>query len=368
MAVPFIDITREIKLDLSSYEEAAHRVICSGTFLLGPEVAQFEEDFAKTLHVKHVIAVSNGTLALYASLLALDIGHGDEVIVPTNSFIATAEAVVMTGARPVFCDVDPTTYHVSLAQAERLCTPKTKAIIPVHLYGRIMEMGPLQEIATRKNLRIIEDACQAHGASMDGKYAGTIGDVGCFSFYPTKNLGALGEGGAVVTNSDELAERLRGVRVHGSLREKYRHDFFGSNLRMEALQGAFLSIKLKRLQAGNERRQEIADRYRDGLQGLPLVLPPALPKDQHVYHLFVIQVSDRGALQTRLEAKGIHTAIHYPIPIHLQPAMAAYSEGVGSCPEAEKLSEVILSLPLFSMMMDEEISQVIQAVREHYGV
>lgn len=368
MAVPFIDITREIKLDLSAYEEAAHRVFLSGVFVLGPEVAQFEEAFAKALHVKHAIAVSNGTLALYAALLALGVGQGDEVIVPTNSFVATAEAVIMVGARPVFCDIDPATYHLSIVHAEHLCTSATKAIIPVHLYGQMVDMEPLRALAARKSLRVIEDACQAHGAQRNSQYAGTVGDVGCFSFYPTKNLGALGEGGAVVTNSDELAERVRGIRAHGALRDKYRHDFFGSNLRMEALQGAFLTIKLNRLLSGNQRRQEIAERYRQGLEGVPIVLPPALPKDQHVYHLFVVGVIDRAALQSDLDARGIHTAIHYPVPIHAQLVMAPYSAGQGSCPEAEKLAEQILSLPLFPMMTDVEVDEVIQAIRQHYHV
>ena len=298
----------------------------------------------------------------------MNIGLGDEVIVPTNSFIATAEAVIMAGARPVFCDVDSVTHHLSLTHAESLCTKNTKAIIPVHLYGRMVEMEPLQEFAARKSLRVVEDACQAHGASIQGKYAGTIGDAGCFSFYPTKNLGALGEGGAIVTNSDELAERIHGIRAHGAVHDKYRHEFFGSNLRMEALQGAFLSIKLKRLQAGNQRRQEITEKYRQGLQGLPIILLPALPQDQHVYHLFVISVSDRTALQAGLEARGIHTAVHYPIPIHLQPAMQSYSTGAGSCPEAEMLAERILSLRMFPTMTDDEVDEVIQAVQDHYRV
>lgn len=363
MSVPFVDTTREILEDLPAYETAVRRVLQSGIFVLGPEITAFEESFAALLQVKHVVTVSNGTLALYVALLALEIGSGDEVLVPTNSFIATAEAVVMTGARPVFCDVDPKTHHLSLTHARELCTDATKAIIPVHLYGRMVDMEPVEAFAKERGIRVIEDACQAHGAHIAGRYAGTIGDLGCFSFYPTKNLGALGEGGAVVTNNDELAEKVRSIRAHGTYKDKYRHERFGINARMEALQGAFLSLKLKNLASGNVRRQAIADRYRTALKDLPIGLPDIALPDQHVYHLFVVTVEHRESVQSHLETLGVHSAIHYPVPIHLQPSMPSYSKGVGSCPEAERLAGKILSLPLFSTMTDLEVDEVVAAVR-----
>lgn len=368
MPVPFLDLKRETIRDLDRFQQAAERVFRSGVYSLGPEVEAFERAFAQYLGVKHVVAVYGGTMALYAVLLAMDIGSGDEVIVPTNSFIASAEAVIMAGATPVFCDIDPVTHLFNEEDIKARKTSKTKAVIPVHLYGRVANLGSLKEWADACGIRLIEDACQAHGASLEGKMAGSIGDAGCFSFYPTKNLGALGEGGAVATDNDEIAERVRGIRVHGCLKEKYRHDIFGTNLKMDALQGAFLSIKLEGLSQANIRREQIAQRYQIGFEGTPLGLPAKHRPGAHAYHLYVVTCENRDALQAALQVSGIQTAIHYPTPIHLQPAFRAYSAGAGSLPQAEAMSGKILSLPLFPTMTDAEVDEVIAVVRAFYQV
>ncbi len=368
MPVPFLDLKRETIHQLDRFQQAAERVFRSGIYSLGPEVETFERAFAEYLGVKEVVAVSGGTMALYAVLLAMGIGAGDEVIVPTNSFIASAEAVVMAGATPVFCDVDPVTHLFDEKDLKSRRTLATKAVMPVHLYGRVADLASLKLWADQFGIRIIEDACQAHGASLLGNMAGTVGDAGCFSFYPTKNLGALGEGGAVATNDQDLANTVRGIRVHGCLKEKYRHDIFGTNLKMDALQGAFLSIKLESLTQGNRCREQIAQRYQEGLRVTPLGLPATHLPGAHAYHLYVVTCDERGALQAALQTKGIQTAIHYPTPIHLQPAFRAYTKGVGSLPHAEALSARILSLPLFPSMTDEEVDEVMAAVRACYSV
>lgn len=368
MPVPFIDLKRETLRDLARFQEAAERVLKSGVYSLGAEVTAFENAYADYLGVKHVVAVNGGTLALYAVLLAAGIGRGDEVIVPANSFIASAEAIVMTGATPVFCDVDSQTDLLDEHDAMSRATPRTKAIMPVHLYGRMMDLSRLTIWARERGVIIVEDACQAHGASVAGKMAGTVGDAGCFSFYPTKNLGALGEGGAIATNDDRLAERLRGIRVHGCTKEKYRHDLFGTNLKMDSLQGAFLSIKLEGLSQANGRRQEIACLYEKGLSDTPLRLPVSPSNGAHVYHLYVVKCDEREKLQQHLASKGIQTAIHYPLPIHKQTPFKAFVPASCVLPQAERLANTILSLPLFPLMTDSEVEEVIGAVREYYQV
>lgn len=366
MAVPFIDLKRDVALHRDAYLAIAARVIDSGTFSLGPEVEAFEKAFAQHIGVAHAVGVSGGTLALYGALLALDIGPGDEVIVPANTFIATAEAVVMAGATPRFADVDPRTHLIDLATCDALVNEKTKAIIPVHLYGRVVDMSPLLAWATAKSLKVIEDGAQAHAAVQDGKRAGSFGDMACFSFYPTKNLGALGEGGAIATDDASLAERLRAIRLHGIMKEKYRHDVFGTNLKMEALQAGFLADKLTRLDEMNARRRDIASRYRTGLAGLAIEVPEDAG-DAHVYHLFVVMTDRRDALAAFLKEKGIGTGIHYPLPIHLQPSFARFGGKLGDCPVAERNANRILSLPMYPDLTDAEVDEVIANIHAFYG-
>jgi dTDP-4-amino-4,6-dideoxygalactose transaminase len=365
MSVPFLDLKRDSLKYRDQYLAAFTRVLESGGFSLGPEVEKFEKEFADFLGVKHVIGVNGGTWALYAAYMALGIGPGDEVLVPANTFIATAEAVVATGATPVYCDIDPQTCLIDLKTCERLITPHTKAIVPVHLYGRAVEMDKVLAWAQERRLFVVEDCAQAHGSMHQGRRVGSFGHAGCFSFYPTKNLGALGEGGVVATNDDELASRLRGVRCHGILKEKYYHDIYGTNLKMDALQAAFLSLKLQRLDQANARRREIANRYRAGLSGLPLTLPPDVGAS-HVYHHFVVETEQRDELQKFLSDKGIGNGIYYPVPIHVQKSMARFGGKVGDCPVAERNVKRILSLPMFAEMRDDEADEVIAAVKGFY--
>lgn len=366
MGVPLIDTKRDAARYRNEYLAEAARIIDSGSYGLGPEVEAFEKEFAAYLGVKHVVGVNGGTEALYASFLALGIGPGDEVIVPTNSFIATAEAVVMTGATPVFCDVIQGTHLLDSGTCERLVNKKTKAIAPVHLYGLACDMDAVLAFAKKHKLAVVEDACQAHGAFWNGKRVGSFGITGCFSFYPTKNLGALGEGGAVSTNDDSIAEKLKAIRLHGIMKEKYRHDIFGTNLKMEALQAAFLRKRLGRLDAANARRREIAKKYREGFIGLPVSFPADFG-DRHVYHWFILDTDHREALMKFLSEKGIGNGIHYPLPIHLQPSMERYGGKKGDCPEAEAVTSRIVSLPIFPELTDEEADQVIAAVKEFFS-
>ncbi|OGL73274.1 hypothetical protein A3E39_01270 [Candidatus Uhrbacteria bacterium RIFCSPHIGHO2_12_FULL_60_25] len=365
MPVPFVDLKRDVADHRDEYIAITARVLDSGVFSLGAEVDAFEKAFAVYLGVHHAVGVNGGTLALLAAYLALGVGPGDEVILPANTFIATAEPVALVGATPVFCDVDPTTHLLDLASCERLVTPKTKAVVPVHLYGRVAPMDDVLAFAAKHGLKVIEDAAQAHGAVLNGKRAGTFGDMGCFSFYPTKNLGALGEGGAVVTNDDALAERLRAIRLHGIMKEKYRHDIFGLNLKMDALQAAYLSARITRLDAKNARRRESAARYRSGLGNAAEC--PADAGDAHVYHLFVIATERRDELQAQLKEKGIGTGIHYPIPVHLQPSFLKYGGKEGQCPVAESSATRMLSLPMFPELTDAEVDEVIAAVRAFFS-
>jgi dTDP-4-amino-4,6-dideoxygalactose transaminase len=295
MGVPLIDTKRDAQRYRDEYLAEAGRIIDSGSFSLGPEVEAFEKEFAAYLGVKHVIGVNGGTEALYASFLALGIGPGDEVILPTNSFIATAEAVMMAGAKPVFCDIDQATHLLDLGTCQRLVNDKTRAIVPVHLYGLACDMDAVQVFAEKHKLAVVEDACQAHGAYWKDKRVGSYGVTGCFSFYPTKNLGAIGEGGAISTNDDAMAEKLRAIRLHGIMKEKYRHDIFGTNLKMEALQAAFLRKRLSRLDAANQRRRDIAKMYREGFAGLPVSFPGDFG-DRHVYHWFILDT--RNAMRS----------------------------------------------------------------------
>ena len=363
MKVPFADLRAlhaPLRVELA---QVLDRVIDSNSFILGPEVQAFEKAFAQFLGVQNCVAVNNGTAALQAALLALDIGPGDEVITVANTFIATAEAISAVGASPVFVDVDPRYYNMDVEAVSRAITPRTRALIPVHLYGQPADMDPLLELAKARGLFLIEDACQAHGAEYKGRKAGAMGIMGCFSFYPGKNLGALGEGGAVVCNDSSLAQQLRLLRDHGSPK-KYEHSFPGYNLRMEGLQGGFLTVKLAHLDEDTHRRRAAAQLYDQLLDASDVVSPAVLPGAKHVYHLYVVQTPNRDLLKQHLNERGIETGLHYPVPLHLQRAYTHLGYTPGSFPITEALSRRILSMPMFPTITREQIEYVCAAIME----
>jgi dTDP-4-amino-4,6-dideoxygalactose transaminase len=363
MKVPFVDLYQQHQEVEAELVEVFQRVLRKSSFILGPEVQNFERSFASYVGAAECIAVNTGTAALQLVLLALGVGPGQEVITVANTFIATAEAISAVGARPVYVDVDPVSYTMDPALVEAAITPRTAALLPVHLYGQAADLDALQEIAQRHNIHMVEDACQAHGATYKQKMAGTVGVAGCFSFYPGKNLGCLGEGGAVVTDDAELAQRMRMLRDHGAIR-KYEHRVPGYNFRMEGLQGGFLSVKLRHLDSWNQRRRAAAKRYGELLSDSGLTLPVEMAYGQHVYHLYVIQSDDREALRQQLSAAGIETGLHYPVPLHLQEAYANLGYGAGNFPVSERLSGRILSLPMHPGISDAQIEQVASVLLE----
>jgi len=360
--VPFVDLKAQYQSIKSDIDAAIARVIENTSFILGPEVESFENAFARYVNARFCVGLNSGTAALHLALLACGIVPGDEVIIPANTFFATAETVSLTGATPVFVDADPVAYTIDVDRIEGAITPRTRAIIPVHLYGQPAALDPIFEIARGRNLRVIEDAAQAHGAEYEGKRVGALGDIGCFSFYPGKNLGAYGEGGAVVTNDEQLAKRVRLLRDHGS-EKKYRHEIVGYNFRLEGIQAAVLHVKLKHLDRWNELRRAHAARYSDLLNESELVLPAEMTYARHVYHVYVVQSEARDALKKSLSDAGIQTGIHYPIPIHLQPAYASMGHQRGDFPEAERQSDRVLSLPMFAELSEEQIERVTAALR-----
>lgn len=362
MTVPFVDMQRLHGPNRDDVLAAFARVLDSGGFVQGREVEAFEREFAEAYGVRNALAVSNGTTALHLALLAAGIGPGDEVITVSNTFIATVEAISMVGATPVFADVDYHTMLMDPADVERRITARTRAIIPVHLYGRVCEMDALMQLAHRYNLRVIEDTCQAHGAVDYGRRAGTFGDAGCFSFYPTKNLGTIGEGGMVVTDDDEIAARISILRNHGQ-QARHVHVEPGYNYRMSELQAAALRLFLPHLQDWNEHRSRVAGWYEEALAGAGLTLPAAGPAGAHVYHLYIARSGDRDALMSHLTAAGVGAAIHYPTPIHLQPAYRDAGRGAGSLPITEHACAEIISLPMHPTMTRSEVEEVAVAVR-----
>ena len=360
MEVRFLDLRRghdEIRDEL---DRAYAEVLDSGSHVLGAQVEGFEDEFAEYCGVRHCAGTGNGLDALELILRGLDIGAGDEVVVPANTFVATWLAVSAVGATPVPVEPDPLDHTIDPERIEPAIGPRTRAIIAVHLYGRPAAMGAIAEIARRHGLRLIEDAAQAHGARLDGARAGALGDAAAFSFYPTKNLGALGDGGAVTTDDDRLAERVRLLRNYGS-RTKDVHEAAGRNSRLDELQAAFLRVKLRRLDGWNARRAEIARRYREALGGTDLVLPPAAPGTEPAFHLFVVRSSERGRVREQLARAGIETMVHYPTAPHLQPAYAGLGLGPGSLSVAERLAGEVLSLPLYPQLTDAEVDAVIKA-------
>ncbi|HET6508253.1 MAG TPA: DegT/DnrJ/EryC1/StrS family aminotransferase [Baekduia sp.] len=339
------------------------RVARQGAFTMGSELEAFEQEFAEYCGAPYAVGVSSGTEALVLALKGLGIGAGDEVILPTNSFIATAEAVSLAGARPVLVDVDPATHLIAAAAVEEAIGPKTRAVIPVHLMGSTVDMKALLEVTEPAGLKVIEDTAQAHGAFIGGQRVGTFGDVGCFSFYPTKNLGGWGDGGGIVTSDKAVADRIRLLRSHGE-QPRYHHKIVGTTARLDALQAALLRVKLRRLDGWNDDRRRLGAALRAGLEGTSVELPsPATADGDHVYHLFIVRTPDREALRRHLDAHGIASAVHYPFPIHRTEAYAELGMSEGSLPVAERLAEEILTLPLFPTMSDQDVSRIVEAVR-----
>ena len=368
MKVPFLNLKAAHAPLFKKFEHAIREVIESSAFAGGPFVEKFEEEFAEFCGSDYALAVGNGTDALWLPLLALGIGEGDEVITVPNTFIATAEAITYCKARPVFVDVDKDTFTMDPAKLERALTERTKAIIPVHLFGQTADMDPILEFARAYGLFVIEDAAQAHGAEYKGRKAGTIGDAGCFSFYPGKNLGAFGEAGAVVTNDPELRYQIRMLRDHGQSR-KYYHSLMGWNCRMDGIQGAVLSIKLRHLDKANSLRSKHAAEYNQAFAGIDEVLAPFEARyARHVYHVYALRVQDRDAVSGRLQEKGVGCAVHYPVPIHLQEACRNLGYKKGAFPIAENLAEQFLSLPMFPELTEEQIEYVAECVSEVVGV
>ena len=361
--IPFVDLKAQYATIKDEVDAAIRGVLESCQFTLGREVAAFEEEFAAYCGVKHGIGVNSGTSALHLALLAAGIGPGHEVITVPFTFVATVAAIHYAGAKPVFVDIDPVTYTMDPRALEAAITPRTRAIIPVHLYGQPADMDPILAMARRHGLVVIEDACQAHGAEYHGRRAGSMGDMGCFSFYPGKNLGAYGEGGLVTTNDPELARKIRMLRDWGAER-KYEHVLKGYNYRLEGIQGAVLRVKLRHLEAWTEARREVAARYDRLLAGSGVPTPKAMPYARHVYHIYAIRTSHRQEWQKALQAKNIQTGIHYPTPVHLLPAYADLGYTAGAFPHSERAAAEVLSLPMFPELTAEQCETVSRAVRE----
>ncbi|RUL99624.1 DegT/DnrJ/EryC1/StrS family aminotransferase [Rhizobium chutanense] len=365
--IPFLDLKAQYQSIKSEIDAAVLGVLASGQYILGEEVARLEQEFAEYCNVKHAIAVNTGTSALHLSLLAAGVGPGDEVITVPFTFVATVSAICYAGARPVFVDVEPVTLTMDPAQLEAKITPRTKAIIPVHLYGQMADMDAIKAIADHYRIPIIEDACQAHGAQYKGARAGSIGTSGCFSFYPGKNLGACGEGGIVVTNSDDQAKTMRMLRDWGQ-EQRYHHLLKGFNYRMDAIQGAILRIKLRHLEAWTEARRAHGRRYSLLLGGSAnLSTPVEIPDRRHVYHVYAIRSRDRDELQRALTAEGIQSGLHYPIPVHLQKAHADLGYQAGDFPISEAAAREVLSLPIYPEMPAWHVDQVAAALEYAYA-
>jgi len=344
-------------------KEAFERVLNSGWYVLGQEVKAFEQEFSKYCQAEHCIGVSNGLDALHLILKAMDIGPGDEVIVPSNTYIATWLAISYTGATPVPAEPIEGTYNIDPQEIERVISSRTKAVMVVHLYGQPADMGPIQSVCQEHGLYIIEDAAQAHGATYKGVSVGVLGDAAAFSFYPGKNLGALGDAGAVVTNNADLAEKVRVLANYGS-RVKYHNEVKGYNCRLDELQAAFLRVRLTGLNADTARRQQIAELYLQGLQGFPLTLPAVLPGVSHAWHLFVVRLQDRARVQRELADHGVGTLIHYPIPPHLQGAYQEMGFKKGQFPIAERIHDSVLSLPMSPVLQTDQIEYVIEVLHK----
>ncbi|MFA6239482.1 MAG: DegT/DnrJ/EryC1/StrS family aminotransferase [Candidatus Hydrogenedentales bacterium] len=359
--VPFVKMDSEYLAIQPEIDEAVARVFASAWFILGKEVRAFEEEFAAYIGAAHCTGVASGTEAIQLALMALGVGPGDEVIVPANTCVPTVCGVTSTGARPVLCDIDPQTCTINPAKLQAALTPRVKAIVPVHLYGHPCDMDPIMAFARKHGLVVVEDCAQAHGATYRGKKCGSIGNAAAFSFYPTKNLGAYGDGGAVTTRDSNVAEELRMLRNYGEER-RYHHTRNGINSRLDELQAAILRAKLRHLDAWNEARRERAARYRNALEGAPVSVLNEAPWAHSVCHLFVVRTPHRDNLQEHLKNKEVGTLIHYPIPVHLQGAFTELGLGAGAFPESERACNEVLSLPLYPMTPLESVDEVAAAI------
>jgi dTDP-4-amino-4,6-dideoxygalactose transaminase len=362
--VPFVDLRVQHEPLMPEFLEAFRQVTEASAFAGGPFVARFETEFAKFCRTRYALGVGSGTDALWLSLLALGVGPGDEVITAPNSFMATAEAISLCGARPVFVDVDERTYTMDPAQLEAAITLRTQAIVPVHIFGQMVNMDPVLAISRRYGTPVVEDACQAHGAEYKGRRAGSLGVAGCFSFYPGKNLGAFGEAGGVITDEPELHSRIQMLRDHGQA-AKFVHSAIGWNARMDGIQAAVLSLKLARLEASNTARRAHAQLYNELLEGVPgIILPAEAPYSSHVYHIYAVRVKNRDAVLQRMAARGVNCGVHYPVPIHLQKAYGFLGLKAGSFPVAERCAKEFLSLPMYPELRPDQIELVVQALKE----
>ena len=364
MVVPFLNLKAQHAPFKAEFASAIQEVIDTGAFAGGPFVTKFEEEFAAYSECEHAIGLGSGTDALWLTLLALGVGSGDEVITSPNSFMATAEAITYCGAKPVFVDVDEHSHTMDPVALAGAINPRTKAIIPIHLFGQTADMDPIMQVAGKYALPVVEDACQAHGARYKGRRCGTLGIAGSFSFYPGKNLGAFGEAGAVTTNDADLAQKIRVLRDHGQIR-KYHHTMVGWNCRMDGIQGAVLSIKLRQLEHGNDLRRSHANHYHEGFAGMAEIITPAqMDYAQHVYHLYPIRVQNRDRVMRSLEGRGIGCGIHYPIPIHLQEAYRSLGHQRGDFPIAERAADEFVSLPMFPELSYPDVEDVIAEVKK----
>lgn len=366
MEVPFLDLQAQHAPLAAELGEATADIIASSRFILGPYVESFESAFADYVEAEHCVAVGSGTAALHLALIAAGVQPGDEVIVPAMTFVATAWAVSYLGATPVLVDVHPATYTMDPELVAEAITPRTQAIVPVHLYGQPADLGPLADLAAEHGIHLIEDAAQAHGASYVGRKVGALGTIGCFSFYPGKNLGAIGEGGAVVTNDATIADRIRSLRNHGQSR-RYHHDELGFNYRMDAIQGAALGIKLPHLDTWIKGRRDAASRYGELLDDLDIVLPAEAPDRESVWHLYVVLHEERDRLLEGLASAGIGAGLHYPIPVHLLDAYRHLGHERGSFPVSERIADQCLSLPMFPELTVDQQRYVAQTLGELLG-
>jgi dTDP-4-amino-4,6-dideoxygalactose transaminase len=364
--IPFMDLKAQYAGIRPAVEEAVSKVLASGQYVLGEEAAALEREFAAYCGAGQGVAVNSGTSALHLALLAAGVGPEDEVITIPFTFVATVAAICYTGARPVLVDIEPRFFTMDVAQVERAITPRTKVIMPVHLYGHPADMDPLLEVARRHGLTVIEDAAQAHGAEYHGRRVGGLGDLGCFSFYPGKNLGAYGEGGMVVTNNPQYARKIRMLRDWGQ-EQKYYHQYLGFNYRLEAIQAAILRVKLRHLEDWTEARRRHARHYDNLLADGAVVAPPVSPHVRHVYHIYAVRTANRSGLQMALQARGVQTGIHYPIPVHLQEGYADLGYRAGEFPHSEAAAREVLSLPMYPEMPDAYVEEVAHAVQGAVG-
>jgi dTDP-4-amino-4,6-dideoxygalactose transaminase len=364
--IPYLDLKAQLKPLRAEIDAAIARTLDNCSFCLGPDVVQFEKDFAKYCGAEHCVAFNSGTSALHVAMLLLNVGPGDEVITTPYTFVATSWAISYVGARPVFVDIDPTTFNLDPATVEKAITSRTKAVMPVHLYGQPFDIDPLREICRKHRLPLVEDAAQAVGAKYKGKVVGTFGEISCFSFYPGKNLGTIGEGGALVTNNADFAKRARSLREHGST-VRYYHDEVGFNYRMEGIQGAVLGVKLKYLDGWIRERRRVAKRYTELLSGTPLQLPAEPAFAESVWNLYVVRHPRRDELKKHLEANGISSALHYPLPLHLQKCYAHLGYKAGGFPHSEKAGNECLSLPIFPELTDAQVQRVASAIQGFFS-